>query len=97
VNFNAQGKITTDLTAPQQDKQQLKEAYGMKAASGIGKEWYEEANFFANYVKGKTAAEVSGIAVDAEGSATGEDVRAGATIGITDFQKVIASAAATAK
>jgi hypothetical protein len=97
VQFDATGKITTDLTAPQQDKQQLKEAYGMKAKSGIGKEWYEEANFFANYVKGKTAEEVTAIPVDAEGSATGEDVRTGATIGITDFQKVIAAAAASAK
>ncbi len=97
VQFDATGKITTDLTAPQQDKQQLKEAYGMKAKSGIGKEWYEEANFFANYVKGKTAEEVSAIAVDEKGHATSADVLSGATVGITDFQKVIAAAAATAK
>jgi hypothetical protein len=97
VNFNAQGKITTDLTAPQQDKQTLKEAYGMKAKSGIGKEWYEEANFFANYVKGKTADEVAAIAVDAEGHATSADVLSGATVGITEFQKVISIAASLAK
>lgn len=97
VQFDATGKIVTDLAAPQQDKQQLKDAYGMKAKSGIGKEWYEQANFFAEYVKGKTAEEVSAVAVDDKGHATGEDVRAGATVSITDFQKVIAAAAATAK
>jgi major membrane immunogen (membrane-anchored lipoprotein) len=69
----------------------------MKAKSGIGKEWYEEANFFANYVKGKTSEEVNAIAVDEKGHATSADVLSGATVGITDFQKVIAVAAATAK
>ncbi len=97
VQFDATGKIVTDLAAVQQDKQQLKDAYNMKPKSGIGKEWYEQANFFAEIVKGKTAEEVSGIAVDESGHATGEDVRAGATVSITDFQKVIAAAAATAK
>jgi major membrane immunogen (membrane-anchored lipoprotein) len=97
VQFDATGKIVTDLTAPQQDKQQLKEAYGMKAKSGIGKEWYEQANFFAEYVKGKTAEEVAAIAVDEKGHATSADVLSGATVGITDFQKVIAAAATMAK
>jgi hypothetical protein len=69
----------------------------MKAKSGIGKEWYEQANFFANYVKGKSADEVSAIAVDEKGHATSADVLTGATVGITPFQKVIATAATTAK
>ncbi len=97
VTFNKEGVITTDLTAPQYDKQQLGDAYGMKAKSGIGKEWYEEANAFAAYVKGKTAAEVSAIAIDENGHATDADVLAGTTVGIVSFQTVIEKAAATAK
>jgi hypothetical protein len=97
VTFNKEGKITTDLTAPQYDKQQLKEDYGMKAKSGIGKEWYEQANAFAEYVKGKTADEVASVAVDEEGHATDADILAGTTVGIGSFQKVITKAAATAK
>lgn len=97
VTFNAEGKITTDLTAPQYDKQQLGEQYGMKKASAIGKEWYEEADAFAQYVKGKTPAEVTSIAVDENGHATDADILAGTTVGIGDFQTVITKAAATAK
>jgi len=97
VQFDMQGKITTDLTAPQQDKQQLKDNYGMKAKSGIGKEWYEQANAFAEYVKGKTSEEVTAVAVDEKGHATAADVLASTTVSITDFQKVIAAAAASAK
>ncbi len=97
VTFNKEGKITTDLSAPQLDKQQLKDDYGMKAKSGIGKEWYEQANAFAEYVKGKTVEEVATIAVDEEGHPTGEDVLAGTTVSIDSFLQVIADAAATAK
>jgi hypothetical protein len=97
ANFSNAGKITTDLTVAQLDKQTLKEAYGMKASSGIGKEWYEQANAFAAYIKGKTAEEVTNMAVDETGVSTDADVLAGTTVHIGDFQKVIAAAFAVAK
>ena len=42
-------------------KREVKEGYGMKDISGIGKEWYEQAAAFADYVVGKTLDEASGI------------------------------------
>ncbi len=50
-------------TAEFQSKQELKEKYNMKPASPIGKEWYEQANAFADYLVGKTAEEVRAIEV----------------------------------
>ena len=35
----------------------------MRGNSGIGKEWNEQANAFAEYIVGKTVDEVKGIAV----------------------------------
>ncbi len=96
VKFSNAGVITTDLTVPQESKQVLMDAYGMKAKSGIGKEWYEQANAFAAYVKGMTAEEVASMAV-AEGYATDADVLAGTTVHIVDFQNVIVAAFAAAK
>ncbi len=93
VNFDATGKITTDLTVAPQTKNELGDAYGMKKASTIGKEWNEQAAAFAAYVTGKTVAEVQGIAV-AEGLATDADLKASVTVHITDFQAIIAKAAA---
>lgn len=92
AKFNNKGEITTDITAPQYAKQTLKDEYGMKAKSGIGKEWYEQANYFAAYVKGMTAEEVAGMAVDESGYAADADVLAGTTVHIGDFLNVIVAA-----
>ncbi len=86
VKFDAAGKITTDLTVAPITKVELGEGYGMKKASAIGKEWYEQANAFATYVVGKTVEEVKGIAVDEGGHASVEDLVSSVTVGIEDFQ-----------
>lgn len=91
VNFDATGTITTDLTVAPQTKQELKEAYNMKKASGIGKEWYEQANSFADYVKGKTVADVKGIALT-EGRPSNADLAASVTVHVNGFQTIIEKA-----
>ena len=83
-----------DLTAAQPSKNELGDAYGMKKASSIGKEWYEQAAAFSAYVTGKTVSEVSGIAVDDHESPTDADLAASVTIGIGEFQTLIEKAAA---
>ncbi len=94
VNFDATGKLTTDPTVAPQTKNELGDAYGMKAVSGIGREWYEQAAAFAAYVTGKTNAEVQGIALDEEGRAAESDLTASVTVHVTDFLTVIDKAAA---
>lgn len=93
VNFSGEGVITTDLTSAQPSKNQLGDAYGMKAASSIGKEWYEQAAAFSAYVTGKTARQVSAIAVDERTSPADADLTASVTIAIGDFQALIEKAA----
>lgn len=92
INFSADGKITTDLATEYQTKQELGEGYGMKAASSIGKEWNEQADAFAAYCVGKTADEVTGLAVTEEGTAADEDLAASCTVHIGGFQAVVAKA-----
>ena len=94
VNFDKSGKITTDLTVALQTKNELGANYGMKGASAIGKEWNEQAAAFAQYITGKTAAEVTGIAVDETGHATGSDLTASVTIGLADIMAAFAKATA---
>ena len=91
VSFGTDGKITTDLTAAMQTKNQLGEAYGMKAYAGAKYEWNEQAANFAAYVTGKTAQQVAGIAV-AEGKPSDTDLAATVTIAIGGFQALIAKA-----
>jgi len=93
VNFDASGVITTDLTAPVLTKNQLGDGYNMKTYGGAIAEWYEQAASFASYVTGKTAAEVSGIAVDESTHPTDADLVSSVTIAIGGFQALVAKAA----
>lgn len=98
VNFSTAGVISTDLKVAPQTKQELKDAYGMKAKSKIGKEWYEQANALAAYATGKTMDEVKGIAVNEEGIATEADLVSSVTIHVSPMIALIDKAVAnTAK
>ncbi len=96
VNFSATGVISTDLAVAPQAKQVLKDAYGMKKASSIGKEWYEQADAFAAYCVGKTAADVKGIALTDQGVAADADLAASVTVHIGPFMANVDKAAAAA-
>jgi len=96
VYFNAEGKITSDLTGPFETKLELGYAYDMKKASGIGKEWFEQSEAFCNYMKGKTVADISGLALD-NGVPTDKDLVSSVTITVTDFITVVEKAGAVAK
>lgn len=97
VTFDAAGKITSDINAGVQSKRQLGDEYGMKAASGIGKEWYEQADAMSAYMTGKTADEVANIAVDEDTKPTDADLTASVTVSIGDFQEAVLKAAEGAK
>lgn len=47
-----------------QTKQELGDDYGMRGASALGKEWYEHAEGYCGYLRGKTAAEIARIPED---------------------------------
>ena len=94
VTFDEAGAITSSLDAPK-TKNELGFGYGMVAykASAIGKEWFEQAEFFCDYITGKTLTEVATIAVDEGTKTTDVDLATGCTIAIGGFQKLIAKAA----
>jgi len=90
VAFTAEGVAEIPEFAT---KNELGEAYGMKAWGGATYEWNEQAANFAAYVTGKTAAEVAGIAIDGATKPTDADLSASVTISIGGFQALIAKAA----
>ena len=93
VAFDSRGELTSDPETELPTKNQLGDSYGMKQASSIGREWYEQAASFCTYVTGKTAKEVSSIAVNEATKPANADLAASVTIGIGDFQALIAKAA----
>ena len=88
-----------DTTATFKSKQELKEDYNMKGTSPIGKEWYEQANAFAEYVVGMTAEEVRAIETnpDAHNGPVDADIAASCTMSVTDFIEAIAQATENAQ
>ena len=79
-------------------KYELKDDYNMKSvseANGIGKEWYEQATAFEEYIVGKTPEEVLAIPTAQKDDhhlnvPTDADLLASVTIDIGAFQKAVA-------
>ena len=82
--------VFTTLSGPVESKRQAGDGYGMKEASAIKREWYEQADAFDTFARGKTAAELTATATDAEGRA---DAVSGCTISVTGMVKSAAKAA----
>ena len=87
VNFDATGKITTDTKLDVQSKCEIGDGYGMKQYSGIQKEWFEQAESFAQYVSGKTMDEVMALPRTESGAPDAEktDLVTSVTIKLNDF------------
>ncbi|MCR5195148.1 MAG: hypothetical protein K6D38_02410 [Pseudobutyrivibrio sp.] len=91
IGISADGKITSDLAAEYKSKRELGDEYGMKKASAIGKEWYEQADAFADWAVGKTADDIKNMAIS-EGYAGDEDLVASVSIHVTGFQAAVLEA-----
>jgi len=85
VRFNTEGKLMLGTETRFESKNQLGEAYGMKKASSIGKEWDEQARGFADYVKGMTLDQVLEIDLDDYGKAVDPVLLSSATIDLREF------------
>lgn len=90
----ADGKFTVEKgTYP--TKKELKDDYGMKGISPIGKEWFEQAAEFEKWAVGKTADEVK-AGVGEDGYPSDADLKAGCTIHATAIAETVAAAATVA-
>lgn len=100
--FDATG-AAADFNAEPQTKKELKEGYGMVAASAIGKEWYEQAEALEAWCTGKTVEEVMGMKTFDRGDGhhtmvpDEADLKTGCTVTVGDFLRALEKAAAAAK
>lgn len=92
VEFDGEGKVITDLTAGFQTKNELGDSYGMVAWGGANFEWDQQAENFADYVKGKTVDQVAGIAIGEDGKSDDADLSTSVTIAIGGFRTLIEKA-----
>lgn len=53
VGFDQSGQLADFTPGEVKSKKELRDAYGMKAASGIGKEWYQQVESLEKWLEGK--------------------------------------------
>jgi uncharacterized protein YdbL (DUF1318 family) len=97
--FDSEGAIDAAEAIP--SKKERGDAYGMKARSEIGKEWYEQIAALEEHILGKTPAEVKNIPTKVVDDAhqhvpSGEDLTSSVTITIEAYQGAVEKAAANA-
>jgi hypothetical protein len=87
LKFDVLGALKADPASYVKTKMEKGADYGMKANSGIGKEWNEQSAFMSSYILGKTAAEIEAIEIE-NGDATDSEILAGATVTLSGWQAV---------
>lgn len=100
VAFGADGKITTDKAGEFKTKVETGDAYGMKKASSIGKEWYEQIADLEKWMVGKTIEQVKAMKVkDADGKVLTDeaDLTSKVTVDVSDYIAVVEEAVKNAK
>ena len=98
VNFDATGKITSDLTAEIKTKNELGDDYGMVQFGGAKYEWYKQAEALAKFAVGKTVQQLKDGAIDESGKApAGSDLASTATIYLGGYVSAIEKAVGNAK
>ena len=102
VNFDKDGKVTSDRNAPLKTKVEKGNDYGMHKVSSIGKEWYEQIAELEKWMVGKTVAEITGMKVkerDESHPAVPDvpELTSSVTINVGDYLAVVAEALQKAK
>ena len=96
VPFDATGAITADLTQAQPTVRDLGDKFGMKAASPIGLEMYQQLNGLEKWAVGKNVNDVLKMQVTSDGKTADTDLISTTTISIGGFLTALQSAYADA-
>jgi major membrane immunogen (membrane-anchored lipoprotein) len=89
------GKVTAvsidEFDSDGLSKKELGDEYGMKSASAIEKEWYEQVEALENFILENG---VDAVEMDADGYAENEDLKSSCTINIKNFVDAVKEAEA---
>ncbi|MBU5675344.1 hypothetical protein KQI88_02805 [Alkaliphilus sp. MSJ-5] len=84
VEFDKDLQVTTDVAQNGKTKVELGEEYGMKKASQIGKEWFEQAAALGEWMVGKTVEEIKAMELK-DGKATDAELASSVTVSVGDY------------
>ncbi|MBM7616219.1 Tfp pilus assembly PilM family ATPase [Alkaliphilus hydrothermalis] len=96
INFDAEGQVTTDQAEAIKTKKEKGEDYGMRKASPIKKEWFEQIADLENWMVGKTTDEIKGMQLKDEAPDVPE-LTSSVTIGVTSYIEAVVESFANAR
>lgn len=101
LGFDVSGAFTGDINADIMTKRELGDDYGLKTASGIGKEWYEQVDALEDWMRGMTVGDALGMRLnDSDPNHPGvpdeEQLKSAVTISVTDQLRALEKAYADA-
>ncbi len=88
INFDNQGKVTSDKNGVFKTKVELGSEYGMIKGSKIGKEWFEQAAALGEWMIGKTVEEIKGMKTVDEVPDVAE-LTSSVTVGVVDYIEAV--------
>ena len=92
VEFDPYGVIVSDLNAPIFTKGELRDDYNMRRVSDIGREWYEQAAAFAEWMIGQTPAQVLGLSLSAGGVPEDAALTSSVTVNVSTYIEALRNA-----
>ena len=95
VSADSTGKVTTPTDT--RTKRQKGEDYPLAEVSGLKKGWAEQADAFADYLKGMTAEKVAKLETEEDGKPKDADLLSSCTIAIDGYRDAVAKACANAE
>lgn len=96
VQYSLEGTVETSKEEAPKSKKELGDEYGMKGASEIKKEWFEQIESLEDWTVGKTPAEVEALET-AEDVPTSEDLKTSVTIKVGGYMEAMKEASESAK
>lgn len=102
VQYDKEGKVTSDKTAEPKTKKELGDQYGMGKVSSIKKEWYQQIAELEKWMAGKTVDQIKAMKTkqrDAAHPAVPDvpELTSLVTISVEDYIAVVAEASQKAK
>ncbi len=97
VNISADGSGAVTMPTDYRTKRQRGDDYPLAAVSSLKKGWAEQADAFADYLKGMTPEQASKLETDEDGKPKDADLLSGCTIAVDRYREAIGKACANAE
>ena len=94
ANLSADGKGVVTMPTDYRTKRQRGSDYPLAEVSSLKKGWAEQADAFADYLKGMTPEQVEKLETDKDGKSKDADLLSGCTIAVDRYRDAIGKACA---